>query len=128
MKLATVPFLFKPFMQVLIHIADAPCHGKQYHDMGDDHPCGDPAGISHEDMMRKVVVNKVYYWFGYINQKSTDKMISVFNQSLRSLSGGRQLISQFDATKPDNVADVPRHVRAEVYASAGASSSTYSLY
>lgn len=27
-----------------IFIADAPCHGKKYHDCGDDHPQGDPKG------------------------------------------------------------------------------------
>lgn len=111
----TVRFL----LQVIIHIADAPCHGIQYHgEGGDTYPNGDPAGISHEQMMRQIVESKVYYWFGYISQSSTDKMISVFNQSLRSLSGGTRMISQFDATKPGNVADVPRHVRAEVFASA----------
>ena len=105
-------------LQVIIHTADAPCHGTQYHtDGGDTYPYGDPAGISHEEMMKQVVENKVYYWFGYISQNSTDQMISVFNQSLRFLSGGKQMISQFDATKPEMVADVPRYVRAEVFAS-----------
>ena len=109
-----------PLSQVIIHIADAPCHGTQYHnDGGDSYPNGDPAGISHQEMMKQVVENKVYYWFGYIKENSTEKMISILNQSLCCLSGGKQLISRIDATKPDNVANIPHYVCAEVFASAG---------
>lgn len=28
----------------IYHIADAPCHGTQYHDLLDDYPSGDPNG------------------------------------------------------------------------------------
>ena len=92
-------------MQVLIHIADCPCHGVQYHEtnMGDTYPNGDPAGISHEDMMQKVAQNQVQYWFGYIKKEYTDKMISVFNESLRRLSNQCLMIRQFDAMQPQEV-------------------------
>ena len=90
-------------MQVLIHIADYPCHGHQYHGLGDSYPNGDPAGISHEDMMQKVAQNHVQYWFGYINKEYTDKMVSVFNESLCRLSSQCLMIRQFDAREPQEV-------------------------
>merc|ERR1712137_360049 len=35
--------------RVVIHIADAPCHGSVYHDgLGDNYPNGDPSGESPE--------------------------------------------------------------------------------
>jgi hypothetical protein len=92
--------------KVLIHIADAPCHGSQYHnDRGDTYPSGDPAGISHDEMMAKLASNHIQYWFGYINKGYTDKMISIFNESLRHASRQQLLIRQFEAIKPNEVAD-----------------------
>ncbi len=92
-------------LQVLIHIADAPCHGSQYYPSGtdDNYPAGDPAGISHYSMMAEVVKLDLQYWFGYINKQLTDQMIKVFNDSLREQSDKRLLIRQFDAVQPDEV-------------------------
>ncbi len=92
-------------LQVLIHIADAPCHGSQYYPSGtdDNYPAGDPARISHDSMMAEVVKLDLQYWFGYINKQLTDQMIKVFNDSLRKQSDQRLLIRQFDAVQPDEV-------------------------
>lgn len=114
-------FAYHTLLQVLIHIADCPCHGRQYHDLSDNYPNGDPAGISHDEMMRRVVQNEVQYWFGYINKTYTDKMISMFNDSLRRLSEQRMLIRQFDAVQPSEVGQaVHRSVTASVFASEAA--------
>ena len=44
----------------MVHIADAPCHGSQYHnDVNDNYKSGDPAGIGHEQMMAKVVEHDI---------------------------------------------------------------------
>lgn len=45
----------------------------------------------------------IQYWFGYINRLYTDKMIEVFNESLRTLSKQHLLIRQFDAMKSSEV-------------------------
>ena len=90
----------------MVHVADCPCHGSQYHNnVNDNYQAGDPAGISHEDMMRKVVEKNIQYWFGYINSSMTDKMIQVFNESLQSLSQRRLLICQVQATDPQGMGD-----------------------
>jgi len=90
----------------MVHIADAPCHGSQYHnDVNDSHKSGDPAGISHVQMMEKVVERDIQYWFGFIRANLTDKMISVFNESLQQLSNHRLLIRQIEATDPKVMGD-----------------------
>ena len=92
---------------MLIHIADAPCHGTQYHSVvhKDSYPSGDPAKISHESMMAEVVRLDIQYWFGYINKTHTDKMIKIFNESLRRQSDQHLLIRQFDAIKPTVISE-----------------------
>lgn len=35
---------FRAQTRMIIHFADAPCHGSQYHSMRDDYPGGDPHG------------------------------------------------------------------------------------
>ena len=107
--------------QILIHIADAPCHGTQYHSIDDDSPNGDRDGITHEQMMAKVHQNEVQYWFGYINKGLTDKMIEIFNNCLQMISNQRFLIRQFDATKPLELgASVHRSVSASIFGSEAA--------
>ena len=97
--------------QILIHIADAPCHGRQYHSFDDTYPSGDPAGISHESMMQQVVRLDIQYWFGYINKQSTDQMIRIFSECLKQLSDHRLIIRQFDAVQPTEVGEaVKRYV------------------
>ena len=106
------------FLQVLIHIADAPCHGNQYHGgTGDTYPDGDPAGITHDAMMQKAAQLEIQYWFGYIQQDYTDKMIGIFNDSLKQHSGQTLLIRQFNATDPKQLADaIHKSVTASVTA------------
>ena len=90
----------------MVHVADCPCHGSQYHNnVNDNYQGGDPAGISHEDMMKEVAEKNVQYWFGYINSSMTDKMIQVFNESLQRLSQRRLLICQVEAKDPKEMGD-----------------------
>ena len=76
-----------------------------YHSGSDNHPDGDPAGISHERMMQQVVRLDIQYWFGYIDKQYTDQMIGIFNESLKQLSDHRLMIRQFDAVQPSEVGE-----------------------
>ena len=90
----------------MVHVADWPCHGSQYHSSSDDsYPGGDPAGIGHEQMMKEVAKNDVQYWFGYIDPSLTDQMIKVFNESLQQLSDRRLLIRQISAKEPKEMGE-----------------------
>ena len=66
--------------RVLVHIADAPCHGTKYHTLGgDNHPGGDPHGLQSAELLRGLRQLGVCYTFGRINA-STDKMTRLFDE------------------------------------------------
>ena len=66
--------------RVLVHIADAPCHGTKYHACGgDSYPGGDPHGLQSEELLRGLRQLGVCYSFGRINS-STDHMVELFNK------------------------------------------------
>ena len=114
---------------MLVHIADAPCHGTQYHTCNDTYPNGDPAGISHDHMMEEVARREVQYWFGYVNKDITDKMISVFNESLRRQSSNHLMIRQFDAIQSSELGEgVHNAVTSSVYASEAAKKASIRRY
>jgi len=91
----------------LIHIADCPCHGTEYHggEVSDDHPNGDPQGISHWTMMSELVRREIQYWFGHIRKKRTKKMVEVFNQSWMQLSQQTMIVNEFEAHNPEKVTE-----------------------
>ena len=69
--------------RILFHVADAPCHGKQYHnDVYDEFPNGDPRGLHARDLLNVLEGLKVKYWFAKLTDK-TDKMIIEFKRLLR---------------------------------------------
>jgi hypothetical protein len=66
--------------RVLVHIADAPCHGTKYHTLsGDSHPGGDPHGLKSAELLRGLRQLGVCYKFGRINE-STDRMVRLFDE------------------------------------------------
>lgn len=69
--------------RILLHISDAPCHGKQFHDesVNDDYPDGDPRGLQLSDLLRCLIKKRISYYFAEIN-KSTAKMVQEFNKEL----------------------------------------------
>ena len=89
----------------MVHVADAPCHGNQYHSHADNHPNGDPGGISHETMMEHIVRLDIQYWFGYINKEATNKMVDIFDEYLQKLSQQRLIIRQFNAKDCDKLGE-----------------------
>ena len=95
----------------MIHIADAPCHGTQYHSYRDNYPDGDP-DISHESMMEEIVRLDIQYWFGYIRKEATNKMVKIFDEYLQNISQQHLIIRQFDAKDCDKLGEaVQRYVK-----------------
>jgi hypothetical protein len=80
--LEQVPKLnWKNKSRTLFHIADAPCHGKLFHDLpNDNYPEGDPK-LKIKDLLYQVCKSEINYYFGGINE-TTKKMIEVFNSEL----------------------------------------------
>ena len=48
---------------------------------------------------------EIQYWFGFVDRTYTDKMIGIFNDTLRALSKQRLIIRQFDAMQPSQVGE-----------------------
>ncbi|CAG8463713.1 6459_t:CDS:1, partial [Racocetra persica] len=65
--------------RVLIHIGDAPPHGRRFTNLYDEYPNGDPNGLTAESVLMKCRSKNILYYFGKIND-STDVMINVFRE------------------------------------------------
>ncbi|KAF0484017.1 kinase-like protein [Gigaspora margarita] len=67
--------------RILIHIGDAPPHGRRFNETGyhDNNPDGDPNGLTAESVLEKMQLKNILYHFGKIND-FTDVMLSVFRK------------------------------------------------
>ncbi|CAG8673493.1 2595_t:CDS:1, partial [Cetraspora pellucida] len=63
--------------RVILHIGDAPPHGRKFTSMSDSYPGGDPNGLTAESIMSKMQSSKILYFFGRITD-DTELMINVF--------------------------------------------------
>ena len=77
---------WKSANRVLLHIADAPCHGSRFHDFTSakhdeylDKNEEDNRGLKIEDLLGVLQRKDIKYYFGKINS-STDKMITEFRK------------------------------------------------
>ncbi len=73
--------------RILIHIADAPCHGRRFYEKANDsYTDGDPTGLKIDEIVRVLIEKQIDYHFFQINS-STQKMIQEFNKELAKLGG-----------------------------------------
>jgi hypothetical protein len=70
--------------KIVFILADAPCHGTQYHGTSDNHPRGDPKGSVPEEQIFGLAAEGVRFFFVNINHSETDKMLSIWNHHLTS--------------------------------------------
>ncbi|RHZ65930.1 hypothetical protein Glove_310g22 [Diversispora epigaea] len=63
--------------RVILHIGDAPPHGRRFYYGDDKYPDGDPYGLTAESVLEKMQLNEIHYFFGKITPE-TDTMIQVF--------------------------------------------------
>ncbi|KAF0513382.1 kinase-like protein [Gigaspora margarita] len=83
--------------RVLIHIGDAPPHGRRFNSFDDDeYPDGDPNGLTAESVLKQMKLKKILYHFGKINN-STDVMLNVF----------REIIGEFPVFDLENMGNNP---------------------
>ncbi|PRP80235.1 hypothetical protein PROFUN_12174 [Planoprotostelium fungivorum] len=100
--------------RLIIHIADAPCHGRQYHNFKDDYPEGDPTGLSLETLLGKVCDKRIDLYFGKINNR-TDKMTNIFREELRKRNKPFTILNLSDPAKeflPEVIASVSKSMNA----------------
>ena len=67
-------------VKMAFHIADAPGHGKEICDIGDNHPKGSPDGFKIQDQMREFAKREIGFTFVKVND-SCDKMIKVMQEN-----------------------------------------------
>lgn len=69
-------------VKTIVHIADAPAHGMQFHSasISDSYPDGDPDGKNPLDLLRRLSQMGIDYTF-IRTDKSTDKMINKFHEA-----------------------------------------------
>jgi hypothetical protein len=65
--------------KIIFHIADAPCHGKEFHNESDDYPDGAPEDVSWQELFNKMKAKHMNYIFFKI-EKCTDKMFKKFKE------------------------------------------------
>src|SRR5262249_4633666 len=69
---------WKSFTKNLVHIADAPCHGRDFHKCGDDnHPNGYKDDKPWKDIFNEMIQKRIYYLFIKI-LPATDLMFQKF--------------------------------------------------
>jgi len=92
----------------LVHIADAPCHGLDYHGpkISDDYPAGDPRDIKQILAKLKNNLGIQVYLFAHLNN-STQMMVSKFKNAV---SDGRDwLIDDMFS----NIQNIPKRIASE---------------
>jgi hypothetical protein len=69
-------------LRMLYHIADAPCHGNEFHtpDILDNYPAGDPLGLIAVNLLRNLQSKNIEYFFGKINDDDQSLQLSSWNQ------------------------------------------------
>ncbi|KAF0450822.1 kinase-like protein [Gigaspora margarita] len=74
--------------RIIIHIGDAPSHGRRYYTAAydnyfayDNYPEGDPNGLTAEYVLEKMQSKKILYYFGKIND-STNVMLDIFRETI----------------------------------------------
>jgi len=104
--------------RVVIHIADAPCHGSVYHDgLGDNYPNGDPSGESPEKYLTMLRNKRTHYFFIEINSYTrtmTEKFSKVWNLQDVGSFQVRSLGDNPGELLPAVVESVKASIKAEV--------------
>ncbi|CAG8833185.1 5542_t:CDS:1, partial [Racocetra persica] len=65
--------------RILIHIGDAPPHGRRFSNIYDRYPNGDPNGLTAESVLKEMRSKNILYYFGKIND-STEIMLGIFRE------------------------------------------------
>jgi hypothetical protein len=67
--------IWKNYSRAVIHICDAPCHGKRFHKgLDDDFPDGDPKGLEISKIIKEIVESNIDYYFCEIKDEKTKEI------------------------------------------------------
>ena len=91
-------------MQVLIHMADAPCHSMQYHSS-----ITKEGDLKLDGLMNQLAEKWIAYHFGCIYKSRTLAMIEAFNSSLLAQSQKQLSIQLFEASQESDLVETIFH-------------------
>eukprot|EP01024_Parvocaulis_polyphysoides_P018281 TRINITY_DN18087_c0_g1_i1.p1 TRINITY_DN18087_c0_g1~~TRINITY_DN18087_c0_g1_i1.p1 ORF type:complete len:246 (+),score=34.85 TRINITY_DN18087_c0_g1_i1:80-739(+) len=89
--------------KLMLHFADAPCHGRNYHDLsGDDYPDGSPTGHDPIALLKMLYEFQIDYYFVKVGgNEDTNKMVELFRDEYNNNSkclGKKVNFQEFDAS------------------------------
>ena len=76
-----ITLIFLLAARLIVHIADAPCHGRQFHNLEDDYPDGDKLKRDLASILENLhtgKMNQTYHFYHLYNY--TKKMLQEFRQ------------------------------------------------
>ncbi|CAF1506990.1 unnamed protein product, partial [Didymodactylos carnosus] len=92
---------WKQLVRIMIHVGDAPAHGRRYHDLSDQHVyylANDNDGSIGYSYIQELIDLNVKYYFGRLTS-TTDKMIEQF----RNYAENKITIEEIDLNKFENL-------------------------
>lgn len=90
-------------MRLCILFADAPCHGREYHDVPDAYPEGCPLGVDPTDMIFKLQYELAVDFYFIRIAKVTDKMVDRFQSTvLKKAASGSKKNSSGSSSRADS--------------------------
>jgi len=78
--------------RLIILIADAPCHGKMFHQLGDSYPDGDPGGLEPEVLISEIFGKGIELFFSQITLY-TDIMLKEWRKMVERFLPGKEIRS-----------------------------------
>ena len=78
-QMALYQLEWKNPVRIIIHVADAPCHGQTFHSYSDNYPKGAPSDKPWDQIFKDLVEKLIDYTFLKINT-GTDKMFELFKK------------------------------------------------
>lgn len=75
--------LEKQTIKLCFFVADAPCHGRQYHSSNDDYPAGSPNGLVLEELVKEFSDREILLTC-YKLTNETEKMYSIMEKAYQS--------------------------------------------
>ncbi|RIA93474.1 kinase-like domain-containing protein [Glomus cerebriforme] len=90
--------------RILLHLCDAPPHGRHFTSQHDNYPDGDPNGLTAESVLKDIKSAELLYYFGKITNQ-TDKMINIF----------QSIIGEFPVFDLDTDGKDPKALTAKLF-------------
>lgn len=98
--------------KILVHFADAPCHGTEFHDLKDENP-NPSSDIPWDKLLSNLRKNGIHYNFMELN-KSTRKMTDNFSTIWKKIGNSYPARFKVYSVNSMNAADLIPHIKTSI--------------